>query len=207
MADCAYRLALCRPPSTAPEHGVRPDDQWSRSGPLRPIGQAVRGVARYDNVLRSRSRGGQRWDSPRRTLSLAVAVIALAALSGCESTAADRSQVVALVNQSRAQAGLGPVIENATLDIKADRWAQHLRDLCDLEHSDLADGAPDEWLKLGENVGYGGTISAIHDAYLESPGHRANIMDPSFTSMGAAAVYGVCSGQHRVFTVQVFMKS
>jgi uncharacterized protein YkwD len=69
----------------------------------------------------------------------------------------------------------------------------------------LSDGAPSTWLKLGENVGYGGTIAAIHEAYLNSPGHRANIMDPTFTEIGAAAVWGDCEGQHRVFTVQEFM--
>lgn len=158
-------------------------------------------------MLRS-SRSGQRWESHRRHRLLAVALLACAVVAaGCESTAADRAQVVDLVNASRHDAGLAPLTENTSLSIKADRWAQHLRDMCGLEHSQLADGAPDEWLKLGENVGYGGTITQVHDAYLRSPGHRANILDPSFTSMGAAAVYGVCSGQHRVFTVQVFMKS
>lgn len=115
--------------------------------------------------------------------------------------------MIDLVNASRVGAGLPPLREHAVLSLKADRWARHLRDLCDLEHSELADGAPREWLKLGENVGYGGTIAQIHEAYLNSPSHRANIMDPSYTSMGAAAVYGTCSGQQRVFTVQEFMKS
>src|SRR5690606_1923641 len=103
--------------------------------------------------------------------------------------------------------GLRPLKENLALSVKADNWAKHLRDICNLEHSKLSDGAPREWLKLGENVGYGGSIAQVHDAYLKSPGHRANIMDPSFTSMGTAAVWGECDGFHRVFTVHEFMKS
>jgi len=125
----------------------------------------------------------------------------------CESLPADRSAVISSVNQSRAEQGLAPLKENVQLDMKADDWAKHLRDVCDLSHSRLADDAPDEWTKLGENVGYGGTIAIVHDAYLNSPGHRANIMDPGFTQMGAAAVWGDCDGQHRVFTVQEFMKT
>ena len=127
--------------------------------------------------------------------------------AGCESTEEERNEVIALVNQSRAENGLPQLKADVTLDMKADAWAQHLRDVCALSHSKLSDGAPKQWLKLGENVGYGGTISQIHDAYLASPGHRANIMDPAYDSMGAAAVWGDCDGQHRVFTVQVFMKS
>lgn len=130
------------------------------------------------------------------------------AASACESTPADRNEVIAAVNASRRAAGLAPLRENFILDRKADRWAQKLRDACDLSHSKLADGAPDEWMKLGENVGYGGTIAQVHDAYMKSPGHRANILDPTFTSMGAAAVWGNCpDGTRRVFTVQEFMHS
>ncbi|MCC6226324.1 MAG: transporter [Microthrixaceae bacterium] len=126
--------------------------------------------------------------------------------SACESTPVDRNEVIAEVNASRAEAGLPPLRENLTLDRKADAWAQRLRDSCSLSHSKLSDGAPEEWMKLGENVGYGGTIAQVHDAYMNSPGHRANILDPSFTSMGAAAVWGTCpDGTHRVFTVHEFM--
>ncbi len=131
----------------------------------------------------------------------------IVAVSACESTTADRAEVIRLVNESRQANGLGTVSENYVLDVKADNWARHLRDICDLEHSKLSSGAPPEWEKLGENVGYGGAIGQIHEAYLNSPGHRANIMDAAFSSMGAAAVYGTCNGQQRVFTVQVFMKS
>lgn len=128
--------------------------------------------------------------------------------SACESTPADRNEVIAAVNASRKAAGLRPLMENVTLDRKADAWAQRLRDVCSLSHSTLSDGAPDDWMKLGENVGYGGTIAQVHDAYMKSPGHRANILDPSFTAMGAAAVWGDCpDGTHRVFTVQEFMHS
>ena len=147
-----------------------------------------------------------------RTRRLLVALAALMAvasfstvLTGCESTSAERAQVAALVNQSRAQAGLRTLRSNLTLDIKADNWAQRLRNACQISHSRLADGAPSNWRKLGENVGEGATIQAVHTAYLNSPGHRANIMDPAFTEIGTAAVWGNCNGWRRVFTVQVFM--
>ena len=136
-----------------------------------------------------------------------LGIIALFVAAACESKPEERAAVINLVNDTRIAHGLKPLEENVQLDMKADDWAVHLRNICDLEHSHLADGAPGNWLKLGENVGYGGDIAQVHDAYLNSPGHRANILDASYTSMGAAAVWGNCDGWHRVFTVQVFMKS
>jgi len=146
---------------------------------------------------------------PRRLFVILAAVVAVASfssvLTGCESTSAERAQVAALVNQSRAQAGLRQLRSNLTLDIKADNWAQKLRNACQISHSRLADGAPKNWRKLGENVGEGSSIQEVHTAYLNSPGHLANIMDPAFTQVGTAAVWGNCNGWKRVFTVQVFM--
>jgi uncharacterized protein YkwD len=129
------------------------------------------------------------------------------ALTSCESTVEDRAAVRDLVNASRANAGLPPLRENAKLNLKADAWAQTLRNECRIWHSNLADGAPPDWRKLGENVGMGGDIGQIHVAYLNSPGHRANILDGSYNQIGTAAVWGECRGYRTVFTVQVFMRS
>ena len=137
-----------------------------------------------------------------------LGVLALSgALTGCESTKADVDGVRWAINNSRAQAGLPALRENVKLDIKADGWARTLRDACRIWHSNLADGAPTEWRKLGENVGMGGSIGQIHTAYMNSPGHRANILDPAYNQVGTAAVWGNCNGMRTLFTVQVFMKA
>jgi uncharacterized protein YkwD len=147
----------------------------------------------------------------RRWLATAVALLSVGLLSGvltsCESTKAELDHVRNLVNQSRVAAGVPPVAENVALDIKADRWAQTMRNECRIWHSNLADGAPKGWRKLGENVGMGANIDQIHVAYMNSPGHRANVLDASFTEMGTAAVWGDCQGRRTIFTVHVFMRS
>jgi uncharacterized protein YkwD len=143
----------------------------------------------------------------RRIACTLVGALLVLTIAGCESTPADRQQVRDLVNQARAQNGDRGLRENLELDVKADNWAQHLRNACALSHSTLSDGAPAGWQKLGENVGYGGSIDQVQVAYMNSPGHRANILDPGFTQVGTAAVWGMCNGFHRVFTVQEFMES
>ena len=143
----------------------------------------------------------------RFIMVLLALTVGAVTLSSCESTESDRLAVIDAVNWTRAENGLPALTEHVTLNMKADAWAVQLRDDCNIRHSTLSDGAPPEWRKLGENVGRGGSIEQVHTAYLNSPGHRANIVDPSFTSMGAGAVWGTCNGQQTVFTVQVFMRS
>lgn len=162
-----------------------------------------------EHLVRSGTRRDLR--RPPRWLAVIIAVCAVGVLSGtltsCETTPADRAAVRDLINASRAAAGLPALRENATLNVKADRWAQTMRNECRIWHSHLADGAPPEWRKLGENVGMGGSIQQIHVAYMNSPGHRANILDASFNQVGTAAVWGTCRGFRTVFTVHVFMRA
>jgi uncharacterized protein YkwD len=40
------------------------------------------------------------------------------------------------------------------------------------------------WQRLGENVGVGATVAAIHDAFLHSPHHYENIVDPRWDQVG-----------------------
>ena len=150
----------------------------------------------------------------RRRRPVAATVVAVLAvlllsstLTSCETSTPDRNAVVAEINASRAAAGLPPVQQHAQLNAKADQWASTLRDRCQISHSRLADGAPSNWRKLGENVGRGGSIGQVHVAYMNSSGHRANILDGSYNSVGAGAVWGTCNGHRTVFTVQVFMRA
>ena len=54
---------------------------------------------------------------------------------------------------------------------------------------------------VGENVAYGGTLSGIHDAWMNSAGHKANILKSSYTRMGAGASIG---DYDYIFATQVF---
>lgn len=147
----------------------------------------------------------------RRTFSVLAAILSVSLLSGvltsCETTAGERAAVINAINHSRAQHGIHGLRENHQLNNKADAWARTMRDQCRIWHSRLSDGAPAGWRKLGENVGRGGSIHVVHNAYMNSAGHRRNILDRSFTHVGAGAVWGTCGGRRTVFTVQVFMRA
>jgi len=40
------------------------------------------------------------------------------------------------------------------------------------------------WTAAGENVGMGPSCQSIHDAFMSSPGHRANILDTDYNQVG-----------------------
>ena len=44
------------------------------------------------------------------------------------------------------------------------------------------------WVLLGENVGYGGDVASLHQAFMNSPAHRANVLNSSFEHMGIGVV-------------------
>ena len=58
-----------------------------------------------------------------------------------------------------------------------------------------------DWRKGGENVGMGGTVSSLFDAFVASPGHYKNLVDPDFSRVG------VCVGRDgngKLFTTHRF---
>ena len=44
------------------------------------------------------------------------------------------------------------------------------------------------WSMLGENVGVGYSVESLQDAFLNSPGHRANILHPNFKYFGVGTI-------------------
>ncbi len=137
-------------------------------------------------------------------LRLAIATLLVllmgSTLTACQSS--EQVRVAQLVNQTRAQSGRSYLRDNLQLDQKAQAWAEYLAGQNTLQHSNLPSGITYQWRSLAENVGYGGSIEQVHQAYLNSPGHRANILDPRWNYMGT----GVAWRGSRVFTVQVFMQ-
>lgn len=86
---------------------------------------------------------------------------------------------------------------------KAQQWADKLASENRLYHSRLADGISVKWCSIGENVGYGPSVQAIEDAYMDSPGHKANIVSTKWNGVGV----GYAVNGKRIFTVQVFIKT
>jgi hypothetical protein len=136
------------------------------------------------------------------TVSLTV-FSALASPAGA-SAATDASRFVALTNQTRAQHGLPALTVSGTLVGIAQGWSDHMAAAGTISHNpNLSAQAPSNWQNLGENVGMGGSVDAIEQAFLNSPHHYTNIVSPDFREVGIAVTY---SGSTLFVTVD-FMRT
>ena len=91
------------------------------------------------------------------------------------------------VNEIRVKHGLKPLIWNNMLYAKAKKHAGWMAETGRLEHSSLGPG-------MGENIYYTpyyGSEETVAEetveAWMESPGHRRNMLDPLFLSGAVAA--------------------
>lgn len=106
------------------------------------------------------------------------------------ATTNDEAQFVAALNQVRADNGLPAFTVNNELSDLARGHAQVMADAGEIFHaSPISSGYTGAWSKLGENVGVGANVQVLVDAFVASPGHFANIIDPAFTQVGVGVVW------------------
>jgi uncharacterized protein YkwD len=56
------------------------------------------------------------------------------------------------------------------------------------------------WVIIGENVGVGGTVDSLHQAFMDSPAHRDNILLSTFRNVGV----GVAQKNGRMWVTVIF---
>jgi hypothetical protein len=84
--------------------------------------------------------------------------------------------LVSLTNSDRASEGLAPLSDDARLAEVAQGQANRMAAAGVLAHNPALSTDVCCWARLGENVGYGGSLQVLNSAFLASPEHRANIM-------------------------------
>ena len=127
--------------------------------------------------------------------------------------------VLCLVNGERAAAGLPALQANSQLDQAAAGMARRMVDEKFFSH-ETPDGksvvdrveptgyipSSGDWV-VGENLAWGSgglsTPQAIVNGWMNSPGHKANILATDYKDIGVAAVMGAPSSQHQGGTTYV----
>lgn len=100
----------------------------------------------------------------------------------------DSSGYLSRLNGERAAHGLRPLVMRADLTEVAQAWSEHMAATGVLAHNPNLATAITNWLAVGENVGDGPTIADLDAAFMASPKHRANILDPTYDDVGIATV-------------------
>ena len=127
------------------------------------------------------------------------------------------NQVLALVNSERAKQNLKPLTLNEKLDTAADRYSKRMADGDFFSHTDQGNGSTMvqrvnqtgyQWTTLGENIAVGQpNPEEVVQAWMNSPGHRRNILNSQFTHMGLGYFFKNPDGgqiRYRHYWTQVF---
>lgn len=114
-----------------------------------------------------------------------------------QGVSAFESEVIRLVNEARAQNGLKPLSANWELSRVARYKSQDMVDRRYFSHTSPTYGTPFQMIKsfgltyrtAGENIAYGqSSPQAVFNAWMNSSGHRANILNSSYTKIGVGYV-------------------
>jgi uncharacterized YkwD family protein/spore coat assembly protein SafA len=120
-------------------------------------------------------------------------------------------QVVKLVNAERAKVGLKPLTSDWELARVARFKSEDMRDNRYFDHNSPIYGTPFQMMKsFGINYGYAGeniaagqtTAESVMKSWMNSPGHKKNILSPNFTHIGVGYAKG---GSYGHYWTQQFM--
>ncbi len=127
-----------------------------------------------------------------------------------EETQAFETEVLRLVNEERTSRGLSPLSYSQELAKVAYSHSKDMADRNYFSHNTPEGLSPFDRMKnagisyksAGENIAAGQqTPEAVVDAWMNSDGHRANILNASYTKMGIGYVYG---GSYGIYWTQLF---
>jgi uncharacterized protein YkwD len=123
-------------------------------------------------------------------LFLALAVLAVPNRAMADP-AGDAGTAVWLVNQTRAQYGLGELIPDRELQVVANAQANRMAESGFAFHTpDLGSQLSWGWYAWAENVGYGPSVEWLHGAFMASGHHAGNILDGRYNYVGIGVAYG-----------------
>lgn len=122
-------------------------------------------------------------------------------------------KVIQLVNTERLSQGINVLVENTVLDKAAQDKVENMIKNDYFAHTSPSGVSPWYWIeKNGYDYKYAGENLAInfmsvdsqHKAWMASPTHRKNILNPSFKEIGVVVAEGKVDGNISTITVQMF---
>ncbi len=142
-------------------------------------------------------------------LLIVLGLVAGSELSSAVATeflSAQEAELGRLLNTERVARGLPELSNSAALRTVARRHAQRMMTSGGIFHNERlredVEAVFPAWASIGENVGVGPSIPGVHQAFMDSPGHRANVLDPDWGWMGI----GVVTGGSRLFMTENFLE-
>jgi len=123
------------------------------------------------------------------------------------------ANMISLVNQSRVEAGVEPLKENFVLAEFAQAKGEDMVTRDYFAHNTPEGKRPWQWINrseydyiyAGENLAMDFTSAeVVHSAFMRSPTHRKNILNPKYKEVGMAVLKGELDGHQTTLLVEFF---
>jgi uncharacterized protein YkwD len=122
------------------------------------------------------------------------------------------AKLLGLLNDARRNAGVAPLEPNQELAAVAEAHSRDMAETGFFGHLSPTNGDPAARVRrkglgfvlIAENVGRGATAEEVNSMLLDSPGHRANALDPNLTHVGIGVVMDRRQGQTQVVATEEF---
>jgi uncharacterized YkwD family protein len=171
-------------------------------------GDTMYGIARkYEISLTELLKANSQISSPS-----AIYVGQIITIPDASPLSSHEKEVIVLVNKERAARGLAPLATSTKLSSVARVKSQDMIDNKYFSHTSPVYGSPFKMMErfglrfsaAGENIAYGQkTAGEVVNGWMNSPGHRANILSNAFTHIGVGAAK---MSNGTLYWTQMFMK-
>lgn len=124
-----------------------------------------------------------------------------------------KSSVIEMTNMERGASAVSSLYENPKLDTAAYLKAKDMMEKDYFSHESPEGVSPWHWFKeagydykfAGENLAIGFLDSEeVVQAWMDSPSHRANLLNPNYKEIGIAVLTGDFQGKETTIVVQLF---
>jgi len=185
--------------AATPEASVQQEKSNDNNGLIAGIA-AVGLIA----LLSNHSGGKADANVPAKT-SAAKTSAATTSVSNTGSATAEKT-AFDLLNADRASNGLQPLKLNSQLTVLGEDYAQDMINRNFFAHTNPEGQSPFDRMKqagisystAGENIAINNNVTTAEQAFMNSPGHKANILNTSYTEVGIGVRYDTNGSAHVV---------
>ncbi|MET7272924.1 CAP domain-containing protein [Streptomyces flaveolus] len=179
--------------SSSPSASASPSTSASASTSAAPTGTPSK-----TEEPEASTPGQKRQPTPSRAATKAPERKTAAPAGTVSEQAAAEARVLQLVNEERAEAGCSPVAANSALRELAEDFSEAMAAQGFFDHTDPSGATPWDRAEAagisdlgGENIARGqADAQAVMDAWMDSPGHKANILNCDFRTLGVGVHFG-----------------
>lgn len=197
--------------SGTPENPVPPANNNNKPAPKNNLAKEKGKEKAKQNKTKKNKTKNKNYHPPKQHLASTQRPSAapLPSRSGT-NLSSEESVMLSMINKERSASGLAPLKSDSALTRLARLKAKDMIDGGYFNHQSPTYGSPFDMMKsagvsyktAGENLAGASSVASAHKNLMNSPGHRANILNGAFNRVGIGIVSG---GPYGKMFVQMFI--